>query len=500
MSLTKVSYSMIDGTPINIKDFGAIGDGVANDTSAIQSVLDYTLTQTQIGKNVAIYIPKGVYRCSQLNFDPSAPKGSGRIKMYGEYGASVLLSTINDNATPFFNVGKYGGYGSGNDWFIDGIFFKSENAKKGIGLNFEALSWSAKVSNCIFEAFNTNIQLFSPINFELQNSRVISADVGFYQDIATTGIPDLDQIPANTRVSHCYFGGRGDGSFPNRIGIFGSNGAGGGMGFNCIIDACVFEGNTEAAIANLAPTSVVSSSWFETVTDVINGELFNVCVMNNFTAYPLFANFFNTLLPSNRNILLNNGVDLVNPPYGNIYQNILNRIQTDYIRATTNIFCGVDTTGVTTPVLGQGHFQSVNPQIYVRNSSATAGKYWQIGPDNSGNSFTVFNQNSAGVFLADGATAWAANSDERTKDIIEPITDAVSKIMSLRAVIGKYKTDQEGVRRSFLIAQDVQAVFPEAIVQKDDSEEKYLGVAYTDLIPLLVSAVTELAKEVKKLS
>lgn len=35
MSLTKVSYSMITGAPVSVKDFGAVGNGVADDTAAI---------------------------------------------------------------------------------------------------------------------------------------------------------------------------------------------------------------------------------------------------------------------------------------------------------------------------------------------------------------------------------------------------------------------------------------------------------------------------------
>jgi hypothetical protein len=108
----------------------------------------------------------------------------------------------------------------------------------------------------------------------------------------------------------------------------------------------------------------------------------------------------------------------------------------------------------------------------------------------SGYTAVVVSGGAGGVSLANSGTAWAAISDERHKDIIEPITNAAQKVSSLRAVIGKYKTDEEGTRRSFLIAQDVQAVLPEAI-DEEQNEEKTLSLKYTEVIPLLVAAIQE---------
>jgi hypothetical protein len=107
---------------------------------------------------------------------------------------------------------------------------------------------------------------------------------------------------------------------------------------------------------------------------------------------------------------------------------------------------------------------------------------------NASTFFVLGSSTGGGVKLDNGTTAWAAQSDETTKDIIEPISNAVEKVTTLRAVIGKYKEDVEGTRRSFLIAQDVKNVLPEAVSISSDG---LLSLRYTEVIPLLVAAVTE---------
>jgi hypothetical protein len=99
--------------------------------------------------------------------------------------------------------------------------------------------------------------------------------------------------------------------------------------------------------------------------------------------------------------------------------------------------------------------------------------------------------NSQGVKLSAGGTSWASDSDERLKNIKEPITNALANLETLRTVYGNYKDDAEDVSRLFLIAQDVQKVYPEAIDVYTD-EQQTLGLRAVDLIPVLVASIKEL--------
>jgi len=141
--------------------------------------------------------------------------------------------------------------------------------------------------------------------------------------------------------------------------------------------------------------------------------------------------------------------------------------------------------GTTTSPAGNARFRAGNG----------AGNEWSFGP-NTGSSFLVYNPSSVGVYIATGNTSWTATSDERLKTDLEPIKNAAEKVTSLRAVTGRFKTDDEGVSRSFLIAQDVLAVLPEAV---DSSDPDRLGVQYTEVIPLLVAAIKELSAELNEI-
>jgi len=126
------------------------------------------------------------------------------------------------------------------------------------------------------------------------------------------------------------------------------------------------------------------------------------------------------------------------------------------------------------------------------NVTASSGNTLNVQNITGDNVVYFHNSSQVGVYLQAGQTSFSTSSDETIKDIIEPITGSVDKLTTLRTVIGKYKTDVEGTRRPFLIAQDVQKILPEAV---NTTPEGHLGLNYNDLIPLLVNAISELKAE-----
>ena len=111
--------------------------------------------------------------------------------------------------------------------------------------------------------------------------------------------------------------------------------------------------------------------------------------------------------------------------------------------------------------------------------------------NNSGvNRFSIDNSGN-GIFEGN-VTAYGSASDERLKENVEVIPNALEKIKELKGVNFNYKKD--GKRSTGLIAQDLQKVLPEAVYTTNDIEtkEEHLAINYGLVIGLLVEAIKEL--------
>ena len=128
MSLTKASYSMINGAPLNVRDFGAVGDGTTDDTAAIQACFDTLYTTTAFDytaiDNSRIYgtkivFPKGRYKVT-------SPLTLGRANQMLSWlvldmdGSTIDGSTITGSTTYVLTI-----------WFPQECIFNGLNVLSG---------------------------------------------------------------------------------------------------------------------------------------------------------------------------------------------------------------------------------------------------------------------------------------------------------------------------------------------------------------------------------
>ena len=94
------------------------------------------------------------------------------------------------------------------------------------------------------------------------------------------------------------------------------------------------------------------------------------------------------------------------------------------------------------------------------------------------------------------ATDLNSTSDERLKEDIQQISNALEKVLKLRGV--SYTLKESGVHRIGVIGQEVEEIIPEVIGMIDDDIHTKT-VSYGNLIGLLIEAIKELHDEIENL-
>lgn len=102
--------------------------------------------------------------------------------------------------------------------------------------------------------------------------------------------------------------------------------------------------------------------------------------------------------------------------------------------------------------------------------------------------------NLSGSFTATGNIT--AYSDERLKDNVTTINNALNKVSVIRGVTYNRNDIEDTPRHAGVIAQEVEKVLPE-VVQTDEDGIK--TVAYGNMVGLLIEAIKELKDEIEEL-
>ena len=143
-------------------------------------------------------------------------------------------------------------------------------------------------------------------------------------------------------------------------------------------------------------------------------------------------------------------------------------------------------------------------QWKLANTSGAVSCNIRAGDDNTSR-FWNFENDAESYNAADSAN-WNTTSDERVKKEITNVSNALTKVESLRPVTFKYKSDyiqSTGTldkKRWGFLAQEFKTVIPEAVSEKSHYEYDDFHTLNTDmLVPILVKAVQELKSEIDTL-
>lgn len=168
MALTKASYSMINGATVNVKDFGAIGDGIADDTTAIQAALDSGTRK--------VFLPQGGYAVTGLNI----PTG---CILEGE----TRLTTIKLTTTNGITLGTAGQQFYGGIQNIKVLITQDGT----IGIDTSVATNNAVMRDIFVESFPvTNDGSGSTIGIKFSDDA--TANNGFWQNAYGLTIKDCD--------------------------------------------------------------------------------------------------------------------------------------------------------------------------------------------------------------------------------------------------------------------------------------------------------------------
>jgi hypothetical protein len=177
--LTKATFSMIDHAPINAVDYGAVGDGVTDDTVALQAAIDAAGNWSSVAFAKTLYIPSGVYKTTatllvrpyinivgdsmgKTTIKPTIASGPALSSDSTGGAAEAYLQRFSNFAIDGTNV-----TGTGYGWLfktnknsvIEQIRFVNFTASAGPVVSIEGACYGLSFNDCVWETNQSHLQI-----------------------------------------------------------------------------------------------------------------------------------------------------------------------------------------------------------------------------------------------------------------------------------------------------------------------------------------------------